>query len=106
MSVDTRLNASLPSLDTLSALDRAGLDGRQPQLDGGNGVQRPSEVGPLEFGEPARAPAVDAGELVLNAPAWDEDAPRLLAAGDFELGGSDRSQDLDTGVGAMVAPLG
>lgn len=101
MSVDTRLNPSLPSLDTLNALERTGLDGRQPQLDGGAGVH-----GPLEIGEPAHAPAVDDGELVLNAPAWDEDAPRLLASGDFELGGSDRGQDLETGVDAMVAPLG
>ncbi|HEX2082914.1 MAG TPA: hypothetical protein VHF86_05450 [Xanthomonadaceae bacterium] len=103
MSVDTRLNPNLPSLDALNALDRAGLEGRQPQLDGGTGVQGLAETG---LGEPLHVPAVDDGERILAAPAWDEDAPRMLSAGDFQLGGSDRSQDLDAGVEAMVAPLG
>ncbi len=99
MSVDTRLNPNLPNLD---ALERQALEGRQAQFES-PGVQAPTETG---LGEPLRAPAVDDGELVLNAPAWGADEPRLLAPGAFELGGSDRGQDLDAGVEAMVAPLG
>jgi hypothetical protein len=102
MSVDTRLNPNLANLDALAALDRQGLEGRQTQLEGGVQAPAVAEVG-LE--EALRSPAVDDGELTLNAPAWDEAGPRLLAAGDFQLGGSDRSQDLDAGVDSMVAPL-
>ena len=103
MSVDTRLNPNLPSFDALSALDRAGLDGRQPQLDGGTGVQGLADTG---LAEPSRAPAIDEGERILNAPAWGEGEPRMLSAGEFQLSGSDRGQDLDAGIEAMVAPLG
>ena len=102
MSVDTRLNPNLANLDALAALERQGLEGRQTQLEGGIQAPAVAEVG-LEEG--LRTPAVDDGELALNAPAWDESGPRLLAAGDFQLGGADRSQDLDAGVDGMVAPL-
>jgi hypothetical protein len=102
MSVDTRLNPNLPSLEALNALDRAGLEGRQPQLEGGTGIQGLADTG---LAEPLHAPAVDDGERILGAPAWDEGAPRMLSAGDFQLGGSDRGQDLDAGVDAMVAQL-
>ena len=103
MSVDTRLNPNIANLDAL-ALERQGLEGRQTQLDGG--IEAPA-VADLALGEQAlRAPAVDDGERVLNAPAWDGDGERLLATGGFQLAGQDRGQDLDAGVDAMVAPLG
>lgn len=102
MSVDTRLNPNLANLDALAALDRQGLEGRQTQLEGG--VQAPA-VADVGLEEALRSPAVDDGELALNAPAWDEPGPRLLATGDFQLAGSDRGQDLDAGVDSMVAPL-
>lgn len=102
MSVEPRLNPNLPNLDTLGALERQALEGRQTQLEGGQ-VQALADTG---LGEPLRAPAVDDGELVLNAPAWEDGEPRMLAVDGFRLDGSDRSQDLDAGVDAMVAPLG
>ena len=101
MSIDTRLNPNLP-LDTHGALERQALEGRQAQFEG------PGALAPADIGadQALRAPAVDDGELVLNAPAWDEGEPRMLATGEFQLGGSDRGQDLDAGVEAMVDPLG
>lgn len=102
MSVDTRLNPNVSNLDALSALERQGLEGRQ--LGGGVGTPAVADVALGEQALPV--PAVDDGELVLNAPAWDGEGDRLLAAGEFQLSGGDRSQDLDAGVDAMVAPLG
>ena len=102
MSVDTRLNPNLANVDALAAFERQGLEGRQTQLEGG--VQAPA-VADVGLEEALRSPAVDDGELALNSPAWDAASPRLLATGDFQLGGSDRSQDLDAGVDNMVAPL-
>ncbi len=101
MSVDTRLNPNLP-LDAHGALERQALEGRKTQLEG-PGAPATAD---LDAGEALRTPAVDEGELVLNAPAWDDGGPRMLATGEFRLGGSDRGQDLDAGVEAMVEPLG
>lgn len=104
MSVDTRLNPNLANLDALGALERQGLEGRQTQP--GIGLDAPA-VADVAFGEQQlRAPTIDDGEHVLNAPAWDGEGERLLATGGFQLDGHDRSQDLDAGVDAMVAPLG
>lgn len=100
MSID-RLNPNLSGFDALNALERQALEGRQGLLEGDR-TQAPADAG---LGEALRAPAVDEGELVLAAPAWDAGAPRLLPADGFQLHGGDRGRDLDAGVVATVAPL-
>ena len=87
MSIDTRFNADLPRLDLF---ERRALE------------QAPAELAPADAEPPL---AVDAGELVLDAPAWDQDGgPKLLAAGDFHPAGADPSADLEL-VDGVVDPL-
>ena len=86
MSIDTRLNPSLPQFDALTALDRqAGL--REGQLEGLGGT------GLVAEDAPATAQA-DQGERLLNARAWDDGEPRQLGTGDFHPAGNDPADDL------------
>lgn len=99
MSIDTRLN---PGLAQLGALERQALEGRQP------GAELPALDAPATVGaevEPVRLPAVDEGETLLNAAAWDADGGARLFVDGFRPGGSDRGQDLETGVEATVDAL-
>lgn len=102
-SIDPRLNTNLSA--GLDALDRQRLDdlqGRQGQIDGGVGGV--AELAPVEL----RAPAIDDGEAVLNAPAWTaaSDDRQFDGAGlQDTLAGLERGQAVDAGVDGIVAGL-
>lgn len=102
-SIDPRLNTNLSA--GLDALDRQRLDdlqGRQGQIDG---TQPAAELAPVEL---LRAPAIDDGEAVLNAPAWaSADSDRQLDGGSLQgtLAGLERGQAVDAGVDGIVSGL-
>ena len=106
-TIDPHLN---PQLTGLEALDRQrvdGLQGRQGPQDGA-AVADPG-LAELVHDEAPRGPAVDEGETVLNAPAWDDAAgPHLLQAEGLPAGftGGDLAQDAQAGVDNVAAVLG
>lgn len=100
-TIDPRLNPQLTA--GLDALDRQRADGLQGRQEG------LSDIEGLALREQApRGPAVDAGETVLTAPAWEGEAPRLLQAADLPAGfpGGDLAQDANVAADSVAAALG
>lgn len=96
-------------------LDRPGLDALGgTSLDGLRGREQPAshEELALRVAEPLPeaplAPALDAGEDVLNAPAWEAGATRMLAADAAlarSLGALDLAQAADRAADAVLDAL-
>lgn len=100
-TIDPRLNPQLTA--GLDALDRQRADGLQGRGDGlleGTGEALREQA--------PRGPAVDAGETVLTAPAWEGEAARLLQAAELPAGfpGGDLAQDANVAADSVAAALG
>lgn len=100
-TIDPRLNPQLTAgLDALDRQRADGLQGRQEGLREGEG--------PALREEAPRGPAVDAGETMLTAPAWEGEATRLLQAAELPAGfpGGDLAQDANVAADSVAAALG
>jgi len=100
-TLDPRLNPQLTA--SLDALDRQRADGLQGRQEGLGDIE-----GLALREEAPRGPAVDAGETVLTAPAWEGGASRLLQAAELPSGfpGGDLAQDANVAADSVAAALG
>lgn len=111
-TIDPRLNPQLTGLDALERQRADSLQGRQEGLVEGGLVEGGLVDGGLVEGRPGeeapRGPAVDAGETVLTAPAWEGAASRLLQAAELPAGfpGGDLAQDANMAADSVAAALG
>lgn len=101
-AIDPRLNPQLTA--GLDALDRQRADG----LQGGHGDGLAEGTGEALREQAPRGPAIDAGETVLTAPAWEGEATRLLQAAELPAGfpGGDLAQDANVAADSVAAALG
>jgi hypothetical protein len=100
-TIDPRLNPQLTA--GLDALERQRADGLQGRGDG-----LVEGIGEDLREQAPRGPAIDAGEAVLTAPAWEGDASRLLQAAELPAGfpGGDLAQDANVAADSVAAALG